>query len=116
MLLPTALKSNLEPTPHGRFILACFNYTVPQSNWVVKLGPNGEYCGTAPCLDSLLVSSITPPIFEGGQGGATRTARHRLSQSSTCWQRYGTNYLLSAPAVALWGVGVVQCARAKSAV
>ncbi|OWY24948.1 hypothetical protein C7N43_28855, partial [Sphingobacteriales bacterium UPWRP_1] len=60
---------DLEPTPDGGFILAGFNYTVPQSSWVVKLGPNGEYCGTAPCLDSLFVNNITPPLIEGGQGG-----------------------------------------------
>jgi len=60
---------DLEPTPDGGFILAGFNYTVPQSSWVVKLGPNGEYCGAAPCLDSLFVTAITPPRFEGGQGG-----------------------------------------------
>ncbi|OWY19018.1 T9SS C-terminal target domain-containing protein [Sphingobacteriales bacterium UPWRP_1] len=52
---------DLEPTPDGGYILAGFNYTNPGSSWVVKLGPNGEYCGTAPCLDSLFVSSITPP-------------------------------------------------------
>jgi len=55
---------DLEPTPDGGYILAGFNYTVPQSSWVVKLGPNGEYCGTAPCLDSLYVTAITPPHNE----------------------------------------------------
>ncbi len=64
---------DLEPTPDGGFILAGFNYTVPQSSWVVKLGPNGEYCGAAPCLDSLFVTAITPPRFEGGQGGEPPT-------------------------------------------
>ncbi|HRI29265.1 MAG TPA: hypothetical protein PK715_14500, partial [Chitinophagales bacterium] len=67
---------DLEPTPDGGYILAGFNY-IPgfgaNAGWVVKLGPNGEYCGAAPCLDSLFVTAITPPRFEGGQGGEPPT-------------------------------------------
>ncbi len=58
---------DLEPTPDGGFVLAGFNYTYPESGWVVKLGPNGEYCGVAPCVDSLFVSNVAHHVA-GGQG------------------------------------------------
>ena len=59
---------DLEPTPDGGFIMAGFRYIgYPESSWVVKLGPNGEYCGVAPCVDSLFVSNISHPVA-GGQG------------------------------------------------
>ncbi len=59
---------DVELAPDGGIVLAGFNYTVPQSSWVVKLGPNGEYCGVAPCVDSLMTNTIsTPPHIEVAQ-------------------------------------------------
>jgi len=75
---------DLEPTPDGGFILAGFNYTVPQSSWVVKLGPNGEYCGTAPCVDSLITNTIsTPPHIEVAQNNPTTLFPNPAKGSTT---------------------------------
>ena len=75
---------DLEPTPDGGFILAGFSYTVPQSSWVVKLGPNGEYCGVAPCVDSLMTNTIsTPPHIEVAQTNLTTLFPNPAKGSTT---------------------------------
>ncbi len=75
---------DLEPTPDGGFILAGFNYTVPQSSWVVKLGPNGEYCGVAPCVDSLMTNTIsTPPHIDVAQTNPTTLYPNPAKGSTT---------------------------------
>ncbi len=103
---------DLEPTPDGGFIMAGFRYIgYPESSWVVKLGPNGEYCGVAPCVDSLFVSNISHPVA-GGQGKPVIQAQMypNPAQGST------TISLFPTPSVTFWGSRVVRFTRTEGAV
>ncbi len=93
---------DLEPTPDGGFVLAGFNYMVPGNSWVVKLGTNGEYCGVAPCVDSLFVSNVSHPVA----GGQVQTCYPSASYIPTL-QKVVQQYPIPYPSVTLWGSRVV---------
>ncbi|OWY24431.1 hypothetical protein C7N43_36650, partial [Sphingobacteriales bacterium UPWRP_1] len=60
---------DLQPTPDGGYVLAGYQYTAPQTAWVLKIDSLGNTCSYIGC-DSTVVVEVVPgiPLF-GGQGG-----------------------------------------------
>ncbi len=52
---------DLQPTPDGGYVLAGYQFTTPQTAWVLKIDAQGKTCSYVGC-DSTVVVEVLPAV------------------------------------------------------
>jgi len=105
---------DLQPTPDGGYVLAGYQFTAPQTAWVLKIDAQGKTCSYVGCDSTVVVEVFpaVPPLFEGDQGGELQIypvpatthlyIRYQIPAGGAVWRLYNLTGTQVAQAP-LWG-------------
>jgi hypothetical protein len=77
---------DLQPTPDGGYVLAGFQYSVPQTAWVLKIDSLGNTCSVVNCdstatvIDNINTPSLSGQVFALSPNPATTQATLYIAQ------------------------------------